>query len=82
MVVAPEDNVQDMQDMQNMQNSKYAKYLSLVGGGVVVAAAVAVALDEGPGAEVAETGAGGGEVLARPVRPRVRVLTHANKVLF
>ena len=44
---------------------------------MVVAAAVAVALDEGPGAEVAETGAGGGEVLARPVRPRVRVL--ANK---
>ena len=41
--------------MQNMQNAKYAKYQVLVGGGVVVAPSVPVALDERPRAEVLET---------------------------
>ena len=45
---------------------------------MVVAASVAVALDERPGAEVPEAGAGGGEVLPRTVRPRVRVLPRPN----
>ena len=45
-----------------------------VGGGVVVAAAVAVALDEGATPEVSETGARGGQALTRAISSGVRVL--------
>ena len=45
-----------------------------VGGGVVVAAAVAVALDEWATPEVSETGARGGQALTRAISSGVRVL--------